>query len=239
MRQMADAVNVAALPGGYDLYAGYLDGNYRTVGSVRSRFPGAKVVEIAVQTGTNAGDVFDTEPGNPGPDSAARWVQMRRNSGAWWAGIYTMKAWWGQCLAALRNIGIDPGSVPFWIADWTCHDHLLDGTVATQWSGPSGCGGSIDVSAVADFWPGVDDAAPTKSAPARKLNPGELGMTMLDRDTGTVWLVGPGSCTPVRNMDDWNRLKFVGVPHAGDAHGLEIVAWAQTFGASQIQGEPI
>lgn len=221
---MYDAVDVAALPGDGDLYAGYIDGNYVTVPALRQRFPNKPIVEVAVRTGTNAGHVFDTEPGNPEPPAAARWVAMRRASGLDTAGIYTMRSWWGWCIDALNAVGIDPNTVPFWIADATGREHELAGAIATQWL----FHGDWDLSNVADHWPGVDSGSPS---PKPKFDTGVLGMFCRDQTTGTIWWITPGGVVSETDPAVVARKEYVGSPYAGDMHPLQVIQWAQNFHA--------
>ena len=80
MRKMYDSTNVADLPPDGDLYAGYCDGNYKTVDGLRRRFPKATVVTITV-LGAPGAHVCDTEPGNIGPQGAVKWAAREVKAG--------------------------------------------------------------------------------------------------------------------------------------------------------------
>lgn len=66
--------------------------------------------------------------------------------------------------------------------------------------------------------------------PQKKPNPGVDGMLLRDPSNGAVWLVGPGHAHHVPNLEEENRLRFIGVPGPIDSNGLVIVAWGATFG---------
>jgi hypothetical protein len=222
---MHDAVNVAAIPADAGMVAGYIDGNFVTMPEVRRRFPNAVKVEIAVRTSTNAGHVFDTEPGNPEPPAAIRWVAMRRASGFATPTVYAPRSWWQWCRDECGRQGV--AEPLWWIAEWNGRAEMIPGAIAHQYADPPICGGDFDLSIVADQWPGIDDGAPSPSHE----NPGVTGMLLQDRDSKKVWLVGPGHGHHVASGADLDRLRFIGVPYVEGLHALEIVQWAMTFGA--------
>ena len=78
--------------------------------------------------------------------------------------------------------------------------------------------------------PGIDYGAGPSPTP----QPGGIGvrgMLARDRDNGKIWAMTFGHHHHVTKTEDVARLRFVGVPYAGDMHALEIVGWMQTFGA--------
>lgn len=161
MRKMFDSTTVADLPEGGDLYAGYMDGRYRTVDGLRQRFPKAKIVTITV-LGTPRADVCDTEPGNIGPAGAARWAAAEVHAGRH-PTLYAMASQWKTVKEEVEKQGIT-GKVSYWIADYDRDPTIPAGAVAKQYlhgdlktiGSFAYSGGHFDVSNVADHWPGVD-----------------------------------------------------------------------------------
>jgi hypothetical protein len=77
--------------------------------------------------------------------------------------------------------------------------------------------------------PGISyggDGAP--STPQTKVT----GMLCRDRDSGKIYLIGPGHHHHVTKPEDVARMRFIGVPYAGDMDLATILGWIQTFGAA-------
>jgi hypothetical protein len=74
VRLMADTTDHAA-PAGYDLYAGYIDGAYRSFAPLAQQYPG-RVVSITV-LGLSAAQVCDVEGGDVTPAHAPGWVRAK------------------------------------------------------------------------------------------------------------------------------------------------------------------
>jgi len=146
MRIMYDDVNpdnILHLPG---MHAGYVDGLYA--------WPKDKLaqceVKIAVFASTNDGNCCDCERFDLTPEEVLPWILMRRAAGVWascYAGQNSRDIIFNAFTTANKPL------CPFWIADWTNKLHLVDGSVATQWTS----GDKFDTSVVQNFWPGVDD----------------------------------------------------------------------------------
>lgn len=149
-RTMYDAVTPGNLPEGGDLYAGYLDGRYRNVAAIQARFPGKRVVTISV-TGMVPADVLDVEAGNITPDKAPDWAQWMRGQGRT-PTVYCPSSLWGDCIRAFTGRGINPPL--WWVAHYDDDPTLTPGMVAKQYGGDTA--GGFDISAVADYWPGID-----------------------------------------------------------------------------------
>lgn len=148
-RTMYDSVNVSGIPASAKMVAGYVDGHYANFALMRSRFPSAIVVGIAVSPHTDAGTVIDVEKGDATPAGAVSWVLMRRRAGCD-PTVYCNQAAWSQVRAAFQSAGV--AEPHYWIAKWDGVASLLPNTVAKQYQNHA----SYDVSAVADHWPGVD-----------------------------------------------------------------------------------
>lgn len=153
MRTMYDSTNVEDIPGSAQMIAVYRDGLYQTETRARRRFPHAQLVTITV-LGRGAADVVDCEPGNVGPDGAAAWAAERVKAGAH-PTIYCPLSMWPAVKAAVKARGISR-KVSYWIAHYDGQRKIPAGAVAVQYADPSLSGGHYDVSAVADYWPGVD-----------------------------------------------------------------------------------
>lgn len=154
MRTMYDSTNVEDIPGSAQMVAVYRDGLYQTEAQARRRFPHAQIVTITV-LGRGAADVVDCEPGNVGPDGAAAWAAERVKAGAH-PTIYCPLSMWPAVKAAVKAHGISSRKVSYWIAHYNGERKIPDGAVAVQYADPTLSGGHYDVSAVADYWPGVD-----------------------------------------------------------------------------------
>lgn len=159
---MADSIDAAAPPVGYDLYAGYVDGrtDWQSYPGLVARFGSAKVVPIAVFSSTNAGIIGDGEKGDMLPPQLVQWVVMRRRAGVDPTGYCSFDAW-GSYKQAFSAAGVPQ---PHWmIAAYPGIGPLLyTGSVAHQYADVGPNGENIDVSVVANYWPGVD---PTPTPP--------------------------------------------------------------------------
>ena len=158
MRTMYDAVTAANIPAGARMVAGYIDKIKLEPWSSRdwARFPTAVKVTIVKKASTNAGHVLDVEPGDATPAQAPGWVRMRRAAGAD-PTIYMNASTWPTVRQAFIDQGVTQPHYwvakydgdPAWGAGWAAL-----GCVAKQYRGNVAPG--IDISSVADFWPGVD-----------------------------------------------------------------------------------
>lgn len=155
---------VAAMPGGMDLYAGYVDGRYQSYAPAVARFGARKVIPIAVFSTTNAGLVGDCETGDMTPATAVTWVVMRRRAGVD-PTVYCSLALWGAVQAAFATAGVPQPH--YWIAAYPgIGAALYPGAIAHQYVDT----GAYDLSVVVDYWPGFDSApvpgpAPTPPSP--------------------------------------------------------------------------
>ena len=157
-----------ALPGAFhgipadaQLVAGYIDSGgpqYPVMTDAEwALYPNAVHVRIATQAGTNDGHVLDVESGDATPEQAPGWVKMRRAAGAD-PSVYCSSSAWQTVRDQFAAQGIPEPH--WWIASYSQPPDttIPAGAVAHQWGG--NMDGGYDVSSVADFWPGVDVAAP-------------------------------------------------------------------------------
>jgi hypothetical protein len=153
-RTMFDSDIPSAIPPTASMVGGYVDGNAVWPAAAWTRFPRAVQVRIAVFASTNDGNVLDVELGDATPSQAPGWVRMRRAAGAD-PSVYCNASTWPAVQAAFRAAGV--AQPHYWIAHYGPGPIIPPGAVAVQYADPPhGSGGHWDISAVADFWPGVD-----------------------------------------------------------------------------------
>lgn len=157
MRTMYDSVTATNIPVNVEMVAGYIDKTtYRWSQADWDRFPHAVKVRIARLATTNDGHVLDVEAKLATPAQAPGWIRMRRAAGAD-PTIYCNRSTWPLVRSACAAAGV---ALPhFWIATGTRQQTIPDGAVAAQHTldfRPGGFAGTVDISAVADYWPGVD-----------------------------------------------------------------------------------
>jgi hypothetical protein len=159
VRTMYDAVNAANIPLDAQLVAGYIDKIKLEPWSTRdwARFPNARKVTIVKKASTRDGVVLDVETYDASPTEAPGWVAQRRHDGFAHPVVYMNLSTWGAVRAAFRSAGVaeplywvaEYNGDPTWGAGWA-----VSGVIAKQYRGNVAPG--IDISSVADYWPGVD-----------------------------------------------------------------------------------
>lgn len=228
MRKMYDSTSATAVPADGDLYAGYVDGNYRSYEAMVARFPGKTVVPIAVSPSTNAGTVFDGPPDNSAWPQVVGWVQMRRRAGVD-PTVYTDLSSWTTGMAAFR--AANEAYPHWWIAQWNGVADVPAGMVAHQYQSVSN---RYDTSAVADVWPGVDNpGAPAGGSPGTQQNIGSALTIRRDDDMAVIVSVTPsGTSNPgiylvsgslvvgIPNQSDVSALASAGVPQATVSYAM-------------------
>jgi hypothetical protein len=150
---MYDSVTPSAIPTNAALVGGYVDGAYAWSNADWARFPRSVKVRIAVFPRTNDGHVLDVEQGDATPAQAPGWVTMRRNAGVD-PTVYCNASTWSAVISAFQSAGV--AAPHYWIAHYDGSPAIPAGAIAKQYNDPPGSGGNYDISAVADFWPGVD-----------------------------------------------------------------------------------
>jgi hypothetical protein len=168
MRIMYDSVTPSAIPTNAALVAGYVDGRYAWSGAEWARFPHSVKVRIATRASTNDGHVLDVEQGDATPTQATRWVVMRRAAGVD-PSVYCNASTWPSVRAAFESAGVAPPH--YWIAHYDGLTAIPSGAVAKQYNDPPRSGGNYDISAVADYWPGIDPKVVPDMQLTDKLNP--------------------------------------------------------------------
>lgn len=158
-RTMYDSVNPGYIPAGATMVAGYADGAYANVPAMRSRFPHATVVSIAVRWTTRA-QVLDVESGDATPTQAVTWcTQTMADKSNRELTVYCNTSEWPHVRAAFQNAGVTEPN--YWVAQYDNDPAIPAGAVAKQFQGDTN---GYDVSSVAAYWPGVDPA-PKPSGP--------------------------------------------------------------------------
>src|SRR6185437_3735507 len=85
---MFDSITVSVLPsGGSYAYAGYTGGLWPTFKSLQARFPGHRLLSIAVFASDNA-DCLDIEKGDATIDEAPGWYERQVHRGVWRPAMY-------------------------------------------------------------------------------------------------------------------------------------------------------
>jgi len=166
MRTFYDAIHPANIPVTAQGVCGYVDGRYAWTAADWARFPHSVKARIAVFSSTNDGHILDVEAGCSTPANAPGWVVRRRAAGID-PTVYCSLSAWPTVRAAFHNAGVTEPH--WWVAAYPGNGPVLyPGSIAHQWQNP----GPVDISVVADYWPGVDPkpAAP-KPAPARPTSP--------------------------------------------------------------------
>lgn len=156
---MQDSTNAYAFtnnPEEAELLAGYIDGNpdWRSFLNLVHTHPAQRHVSITV-TGNLSATVADQERGDLTPESAARWAKGEHGAGRVGT-IYTSLDSWPACKDAVHAEGLDPDSihdVMWWIAHWDGTEEPHGNVVAVQYAHDVH---GVDLSRVADYWPGVD-----------------------------------------------------------------------------------
>ncbi|WP_410667513.1 hypothetical protein [Amycolatopsis sp. cmx-4-68] len=162
MRIMYDALtahNILKKDRRPGLVAGYIDKIKYTPWSAEdwALFPDALKVKIVKKASTNDGHVLDVEPKDAEPEEAPGWAEMRRRSGFAHPVIYCNRSTWPKVKAAFAAQGVAPPL--YWIATASGKPEIPEGAIAAQYLLDQEPG--IDISVVADFWPGVDSSPQT------------------------------------------------------------------------------
>lgn len=146
---MYDSVDAGAIPPSAVLVGGYVDGRYAWSKTDWLRFPAAVQVRIAVFPSTDDGNCADVEASDMTPQSVVGWVQRRRAAGVDPSVYCSANSWDAVRTAFAAAVEAEPH---YWIADWNGLQTVPAGAVAHQYASQPG----YDLSAVADYWPGVD-----------------------------------------------------------------------------------
>lgn len=170
--RMLDSITPGNLPPGADAYAGYVDGHFANVAQIRARFPGKRVLPIAVFAADDA-EAADCEPGDMMPSQLPAWVKRQQARGVHRPVVYASISQMPAVLAALTAGGITRAQVRLWSAHYGAGKHICAGMDGTQWrdNAPGVNGTLIDESLLSgDFFQEAD-------------------MPITDADAAKVWTV--------------------------------------------------
>ena len=145
MTTLYDSIDPTKIPKDAQVVAGYVGGTWPTFAKLPALFPNALLVSIAINASEDA-DVLDVEQGDATPAQAPAWVIRQRSLGRH-PTVYCSRSPWADVQRAF-----DAPNVPqpdYWIADYTSAEHLLPGSVATQWTDA----GPYDISVTNGTWP--------------------------------------------------------------------------------------
>lgn len=127
---MYDNVTVSLLPPGGDAYACYTDGRYANCPAVRAKFPGAKILTIAVFASDDA-DCLDVEPGDATVAQVPGWAARQYKRGVTRPCIYTSASTVTAVIAAMNAAGHARPTYRIWSAHYNGSEHIC---------APGGCG---------------------------------------------------------------------------------------------------
>ena len=162
-RTMYDAITPSNIPVTAQMVAGYVDGRYAWSSADWARFPHSVKARIAVFSSTADGHILDVEAGCSTPGNAPGWVVRRRAAGID-PTVYCSLSAWPTVRAAFATAHV--AEPHWWVAAYPGNGaQLYPGSIAHQYANP----GPVDISVVADYWPGVDPkpapTAPTGDTP--------------------------------------------------------------------------
>lgn len=159
MRLLFDGVNAATVPAGSWAVAGYVNGEWPSYSALVDRFPSAVHLAISVNASGQA-KILDVESGDAIPAQAPGWVADQRAAGDPYPVVYMNESSWQ---AVKDAFAAQPGIAPplYWVASYVSDPAkppaVPAGAIAIQYYDFGG----YDVSAAADYWPGVDPEPPT------------------------------------------------------------------------------
>lgn len=195
-RTMYDAVTWQNIPESAEMVAGYGNGGYTWSPEAWARFPHAVKVRITItasahSTPGNRLHVLDVENGDATPAEAPGWCEEERRLGED-PSVYCNASTWPAVRAAFAAARV--AGPHWWIADYDGIAQIPAGAVAKQYQT-----NGVDVSVVADYWPGVDPAPKPKPKPkpAKPTQPEEPMLLNKGKDAITP-IALPANCARVR-----------------------------------------
>lgn len=225
---MYDSTAAGDIPSSAQMVAGYVDGLYAWSDADWARFGDRPRVRIAVFASTNNGHCLDVEQGASSPDQAPGWAQMRRANGVD-PSVYMSDNTWSAVRQAFQAQGV--AEPHYWVAKWDNVPSIPAGAVANQYANPALTGGHFDLSAVVDFWPGVDTPQPPPPPPPPP-PPKEITVTLLrDTSDGAVYLVSGHLVAHVGSPTDYNNLLGSGLKSADVSHDFIVTVLAAAAAA--------
>lgn len=127
---MYDSVDISTFPSDGKFFAGYVDGDFADYTVIKSRFPQADILSIAVFAEDNA-ECLDIETGDAAPEEAAAWVTRQISLGVERPCLYADASEMIQVINAMNAAGVPRSVLRLWSAHYTGEAHIC---------GPSSCG---------------------------------------------------------------------------------------------------
>lgn len=157
-RTLYDGITASEVPGDGWGVAGYVDGRWPDFAALESRFPHVQHISITVSAQGTA-TVLDVEQDDATPAQAPGWAARMRARGIAHPVVYMNSATWQTVKDEFAAQGVAPPL--YWVAQYDRVAVVPAGAVAKQHTTTPG----YDVSAVADYWPGVDPAPVPTTTP--------------------------------------------------------------------------
>lgn len=162
-RILYDGIVATDIPADGWAVAGYVNGRWPDFGTLESRFPHLEHISITVNDQATA-MVLDVETSDATPEQAPGWAQRMRAAGVTYPVVYMNLSTWQTVKDEFAAQGV--AAPLYWVAQYDGLAVVPAGAVAKQHTTTTG----YDVSAVADYWPGLD-AAPVPTAPPTTTTP--------------------------------------------------------------------
>lgn len=144
---MFDSVDTAEIPTHANAIGAYAGGKWPTYAHVKSEWPHAHILSIAVNSGEHRTvdgkpvECLDIEPGDATPGEAPQWFRVQRSLGVRRPCFYGSLSWVPQIEAALHGAGIARHEYRIWSAHYTGGAHICGSQCglstsadATQWT---------------------------------------------------------------------------------------------------------
>jgi LysM repeat protein len=138
--RMLDSVTPANLPPGADAYLGYVDGRFANLAEIKTRFPHAHILSLAVFAQHDA-DGCDIENGDLDVTQVPAWVKRQLARGAWRPVVYASASVMPGVLAHLHTAGIPRNQVRTWSAHYGEGKHIC-GPKSCAFLGVPDCDGT-------------------------------------------------------------------------------------------------
>ena len=130
---MYDSVDVNTIPSDSQAVAGYVGGKWPTFSELLVKFPHAKHLSIAVNSGEDA-MALDVEAGDATVEDINVWVRRQHSRGLKAPIIYASLSVMSSILETLKSNDIARDEVRLFVADYTKVAHIPAGFDACQWT---------------------------------------------------------------------------------------------------------
>lgn len=148
-RIMYDGINPSSIPKDAEIVASYVDGKWPNYPQLKTLFPHALHLSIAVDPAHDA-QCLDVERFDATPEQAPAWAARQRKRGNPYPWVYMNSATWSAVRAAFND-----QSVPeplYWVANYDGRPIIPAGAIGKQYRNTPG----YDESVIADSIPGFD-----------------------------------------------------------------------------------